>query len=126
VKTEPRDAKAIADLFGTAPADASRPVPRGEFEAAGTHVEEDKRRIAYEQSTLKRDAANAILHIAEQPETKVKAQPVEVLLHETAEMLRGDPTTHDGTPATTKFERGDPTSLGDPTIAQANTAATTE
>ncbi len=124
------DAKAIADLFGTKPEPAKSttpkptPVPRGEFEAGGsqTDVEQDKRRIAYEQSTMKRDAASALLQIPEQPETAVKPQPVEVLLHETAEVLRGDPTTLES-PATTKFERGDPTSLGDPTIAQVNTAA---
>ncbi len=122
--SQPSEAKAIADLFGTAPKPEPT-VPRGEFEAAGlTDIEQDKRRIAYEQSTLKRDAANALLHIAEQPETKVKAQPVEVLLHETAEVLRSDPTSHDGSSSTTKFERGDPTSLGDPTIAQINHGAT--
>jgi predicted nucleic acid-binding Zn-ribbon protein len=111
--------RALADLFGA----ESQAVPRGEFEMpGGTEVEQDKRRIAYEQSTLKRDAANALLHIAEQPETMVKPQPVEVLLSETAEVLRGDPTMLDA-PSTTKFERGDPTSLGDPTIAQVNAAA---
>lgn len=110
------DPRAIADLFGT-------PVPRGEFEhSAGTDIERDKQRIAHEQSTMKRDAASALLSIAEQPETMVKPQPVEVLLHETAEVLRGDPTALEQ-PATTKFERGDPTNLGDPTIAQVNVAA---
>ncbi len=110
------DPRAIADLFGT-------PVPRGEFDHhAGTDLERDKLRIAHEQSTMKRDAASALLSIAEQPETTVKPQPVEVLLHETAEVLRGDPTTLEA-PATTRFERGDPTNLGDPTVAQFNVAA---
>jgi len=118
----PSDAsKAIADLFGNKP--APTPVPRGEFETApGTDVEPGKRRIAYEQSTMKRDPASALLQIAEGPETTVKPQPVEMLLHETAEVLRGDPTTLEPG-ATTKFERGDPTSLGDPTVAQINTSA---
>jgi len=100
-------------------------VPRGEFESASsgaaTEVEAEKLRIAYEQSTLKRDAANALLKIAEAPETVVKPQPVEVLLSETAEMLRSDPTKLES-PETNKFERGDPT-LGpnDPTIASTAT-----
>lgn len=115
----PPDANAIAELFGS-PA----PVPRGEFDTGkGTDVERDKLRIAHEQSTMKRDAASALLQIAEQPETKVKPQPVEVLLAETAEVLRGDPTLLES-PATTKFERGDPTNLGDPTVASINIAAT--
>lgn len=135
------DAKVLADLFGTPPAPppspspppppprprtASGPVPRGEFEAGGpmTDVERDKLRIAHEQSTMKRDAASALLSIPEQPETTVRPQPVEVLLRETAEVLRGDPTSLDA-PSTTRFERGDPTNLGDPTIAQLDIAAAT-
>lgn len=109
------DPKAIDDLFGT--------VPRGEFDHGNvTDIERDKLRIAHEQSTMKRDAASALLAIPEQPETTVRPQPVEVLLHETAEVLRGDPTTLEQ-PATVKFERGDPTNLGDPTVAQINIAA---
>ncbi len=111
------DPRAIADLFGT-------PVPRGEFEHdAGTNIEGDKQRIAHEQSTMKRDAASALLSIAEQPETTVKPQPIEVLLHETAEVLRGDPSTLEQ--ATVKFERGDPTNLGDPTVVSGSIAAST-
>src|SRR5262249_54573950 len=87
-------------------------VPRGEFEASGTLLDKSKLRIAYEQSTIKRDAANALLGVAEQPQTIVKETPVEVLLTETAEHMRGDPTSID--PATMRFERGDPT-RGDPT-----------
>src|SRR5690606_10561551 len=103
------------------PGEAKAAVPRGEFEAgdgSGTATEQQKLRIAYEQSTLKRDAASALLGLPARPATVVKAPPVEILLHETAEQLvRGDPTSLD-TPPTTKFERGDPTSLGgDPTIA---------
>ncbi|MBA2543346.1 MAG: hypothetical protein H0V17_27140 [Deltaproteobacteria bacterium] len=117
----------LADLFGREPPKevTPKPVPRGEFEAGGlgTEVEQDKRRIAYEQSTLKRDAASALLQIPEQPQTTVRPQPVEVLLNETAQtLLRGDPTALDS--QTSKFERGDPTNIGsDPTVAQTNLAA---
>jgi predicted nucleic acid-binding Zn-ribbon protein len=95
-------------------------VPVGEFDSTGnTDLEQDKLRIAYEQSTQKRDAANALLGVAEQPETIVKAPPVETLLNETAQqLLRGDETTIDVPDETVKFERGDPTlGPGDATIA---------
>ncbi|HEU0030226.1 MAG TPA: hypothetical protein VFQ53_06330 [Kofleriaceae bacterium] len=92
-------------------------VPLGEFDTQGTNIEQEKLRIAYEQATLKRDAANALLGLPEMPETVVRSPPVEVLLHETAhQLLRGDPTA--GSVETTRFERGDPTNgdLGDPTV----------
>jgi predicted nucleic acid-binding Zn-ribbon protein len=106
------------------------PVPRGEFEAGAATESTDKDkarlRVAYEQSTIKRDAASALLGLPEQPETVVKPQPVEVLLHETAEVIRADrAAVNDTSSPTTPFERGDPTSLGDPTIAQINVAAAT-
>lgn len=83
-------------------------VPVGEFDHGGTLLDKDKLRVAYEQSTIKRDAASALLGIAEQPETVVKAPPVEMLLVESAEQItRGDATSID--PQTAKFERGDPT-----------------
>lgn len=85
-------------------------VPRGEFEDASTAIEPDKLRIAHGQATIKRDAANALLGLPEQPLTQVKPTPVEVLLTESAEHLRDDPTSVD--PKTSKFERGDPTNLG--------------
>jgi hypothetical protein len=100
-------------------------VPLGEFDGGpGTVLEPDKLRIAYEQSTLKRDAASALLGIAEAPQTQVRPPPTSVLLEETAHnLLRGDPTE---SPSTTKFERGDPTALGssDPTVASLPTAST--
>ncbi len=107
--------------------DEPQPVPRGEFEpgGGGTMIERDKLRIAYEQSTIKRDAANALLGIPEQPQTVVKSPSVEVLLQETAEVLRNDPTKLEA-PETSKFERGDPTlGPGDPTIASMGTLAST-
>lgn len=87
-------------------------VPVGEFDHGGfigTEIEAEKLRVAFEQSTMKRDAANAILGLPEPPQTMVKATPVEVLLGETAEHLqRPDPTAADVS-STTRFERGDPT-----------------
>jgi prefoldin subunit 5 len=86
-------------------------VPVGEFDHGGTHLDKDKLRVAYEQSTMKRDAANALLGLPEQPQTVVKEPPVEILLGETAAQLtRGDATSID--PMTAKFERGDPTAIG--------------
>lgn len=83
-------------------------VPIGEFDHGGTLLDKDKLRIAYEQSTIKRDAASALLGLPEQPLTVVKEPPVEVLLNESAvQITRGDVTSID--PATAKFERGDPT-----------------
>ncbi len=95
------------------------PVPPNEFGSGATAVEHDKLRIAHGQATIKRDAAGALLGLPEQPLTVVAATPVEVLLRETAEMLRGDPTATDG--ATTRFERGDPTQSGLPDAAATHT-----
>ncbi|MBS1122094.1 MAG: hypothetical protein H6Q90_4322 [Deltaproteobacteria bacterium] len=84
-------------------------VPVGEFDQAGTEIEQDKLRISYEQSTHKRDPANAILGIAEPSETQVKSPSVQVLLEETAQhLLRRDPSGADSS-ETLPFERGDPT-----------------
>lgn len=93
-------------------------VPVGEFDDSATLLEKEKLQIAHQQSTIKRDAASALLGIAEPALTQVKAPPVEVLLHETAEKLRGDPTSVD--PSTSRFERGDPTNLGDNNSGEAN------
>ena len=85
-------------------------VPVGEFDHggfAGTEIEADKLRVQFEQSTMKRDAANAILGLPEPALTAVRATPVEVLLGETAAHLRGDPTLE--SPSTGRFERADPT-----------------
>ncbi|MGN6105596.1 MAG: hypothetical protein ACTHU0_10860 [Kofleriaceae bacterium] len=98
-------------------------VPIGEFGEAGqTVLEQDKLRISYEQATIKRDAASALLGLAEAPLTVVKAPPIEVLLGETAAQVgRGDPTSVD--PQTVKFERGDPTLAPDATEIHAPAAA---
>ncbi len=92
-------------------------VPIGEFDRGATGIEQAKLRIAYEQSTIKRDAASSLLGIAEQPLTVVKETPVEVLLRESAEHGRSDPTSTD--PQTARFERGDPTVTPDATTLEA-------
>ena len=99
-------------------------VPVGEFEDGGTLLEQDKLRIAYEQSTIKRDAAHALLGMPEQPLTVVRAPSVEILLGESAaQITRGDPTNID--PQTAKFERGDPTLGPDATSIEPPGAGTT-
>lgn len=98
-------------------------VPVGEFDIAHTMLEQEKLRIAYEQSTLKRDAANALLGMPDPAETVVKAPPVGVLLEETAQhLMRGDPTSIDS-PSTSKFERGDPTLGPDSTLPSVGSAS---
>ncbi len=99
-------------------ADSKLTVPVGEFDDSSTFLEKDKLQIAHAQSTIKRDAASALLGIAEPHLTQVKPPPVETLLTETAEALRGDATSVD--PSTARFERGDPTNLGDTNNAAAN------
>ncbi len=82
-------------------------VPVGEFDHGGTLLDKDKLRVAYEQSTIKRDAASTLLGLPEQPLTVVRAPSVEILLGESAaQITRGDST---GVEPTAKFERGDPT-----------------
>ena len=93
-------------------------VPVGEFDDSSTLLEKDKLQIAHSQATIKRDAASSLLGIAEPALTQVKAPPIEMLLAEDAEHLRGDPTSVD--PSTSRFERGDPTNLGDTNTAEAN------
>ena len=114
-----RDQAQIADA-----SDHGLTVPVGEFEGGGggTLLEPDKLRIAHSQATIKRDASNAILNVAEAPLTVVQETPVEVLLTESAEHGRGDPTAIDS--ATARFERGDPTNLGRPdaTLASLGTS----
>ncbi|MDQ3335337.1 MAG: hypothetical protein M4D80_09245 [Myxococcota bacterium] len=86
-------------------------VPVGEFDDGGTLLDKDKLRVAYEQSTIKRDAASALLGLPEQPLTVVGAPSVELLLGESAaQITRGDSQRGDATSIeTAKFERGDPT-----------------
>lgn len=115
--TVPRAAREVNDA-----SDNGLAVPVGEFEGGGggTLLEPDKLRIAHSQATIKRDASNALLGVAEAPLTVVKETPVEVLLTESAEHGRGDPTAIDS--ATQRFERGDPTNLGRPDATLASVA----
>ncbi|MEO6775340.1 MAG: hypothetical protein ABI467_20420 [Kofleriaceae bacterium] len=96
--------KAAANLTG--------PVPIGEFDS-GTHDPDDKLRVAFAHATQQQSIADAILGIPPQPPTVVHETPIGTLLDETAARIRiesGRPT-HD--PSTSRFERGDPTTVGD-------------
>jgi prefoldin subunit 5 len=86
-------------------------VPVGEFDHDQTILEQDKLRVAYTQATIKRDAAGALLGLAEPAPPAVK--PVELLIQISANTARGDSTSNDWSGASTRqYERGDPT-LGD-------------
>ena len=88
-------------------------VPVGEFDHDQTILEQDKLRVAYTQATIRRDAASALLGLAEPALTVVRPPAVEVLLEETAMHVRGDATLNDASGSSTgRFDRGDPT-LGD-------------
>lgn len=95
-------------------------VPVGEFDHGQTILEQDKRRVAYTQATIKRDAASALLGLAEPALTAVKPPPGELLIQIAAENVRGDATFNDFSGASTRrFERGDPAlgaERGDPTL----------
>ncbi len=110
-----------ADLAAARPGavDAARathmtgPVPVGEFDSGLHAIEDPKRRVAFAHATQQQSVADAILGIPPQPPTVVKETPIGVLLDETAARLRIDSSraTHD--PSTARFERGDPTTVGD-------------
>jgi prefoldin subunit 5 len=88
-------------------------VPVGEFDHGQTILEQDKLRVAYTQATIQRDAASALLGLAEPALTVVRPPAVEVFLEETAMHVRGDATFNDASGSSTgRFDRGDPT-LGD-------------
>lgn len=114
----PRASREEAQLVNDT-SDTGLAVPVGEFEDGATLLEKDKLKIAHSQATIKRDVSNSILNVAEAPLTVVKPTPVEVLLTESAEHGRGDPTSID--PQTVKFERGDPTNIGRPDATLAST-----
>ena len=88
------------------------PVPVGEFDS-GVHDPDDKLRVAFAHATQQQSIADAILGIPPQPATVVKETPIGVLLDETAARLQIDSSkaTHD--PSTSRFERGDPTTVGE-------------
>jgi len=95
--------KAAAQLTG--------PVPTGEFDS-GIYDPDGKLQVAFAHATQQQSIADAILGIPPQPATVVKETPIGVLLDETAARLQIDSSkpTHD--PSTSRFERGDPTTVG--------------
>ncbi|HMG24714.1 MAG TPA: hypothetical protein VK607_25430, partial [Kofleriaceae bacterium] len=95
---------------GAAAAEAEaqrRAVPVGEFDHTQTVLEQGKLRIAHAQSTIKRDAASALLGLAEPGPARMPS----------AEILFDDPTRQIGNASfndssassTSRFDRGDPT-----------------
>jgi prefoldin subunit 5 len=114
--TPPSPAPAGFDESG-----AGLAVPVGEFDHAETVFEQDKLHIAHAQATVVRDAASALLGIAEpltmaRPEaTDLRADPTAAEERDdpTATEVRADPTATDArdpsASSTGRFERGDPT-----------------
>jgi hypothetical protein len=96
----------------TAAANLTGPVPIGEFDS-GTHDPDGKFRVAFAHATQQQSIADAILGIPPQPPTVVQETPIGVLLDETAARIQIDSgrPTHD--PSTSRFERGDPTTVGE-------------
>ncbi|HMG56178.1 MAG TPA: hypothetical protein VK601_21915, partial [Kofleriaceae bacterium] len=97
-----------AAAAAAAEAEAQRlAVPVGEFDHTQTVLEQGKLRIAHAQSTIKRDAASALLGLAEPGPARMPS----------AEVLFDDPTRQIGNPSfndssassTSRFDRGDPT-----------------
>jgi hypothetical protein len=82
-------------------------VPVGEFEPGATVLEEDKLRIAHAQATIKRDAANALLGVAEPAPAKSKPLATSVVLQDIAR--RGTALRDASGSSTGRFERGDAT-----------------
>ena len=102
--------------FEPSAADPRFSVPVGEFDHGEMIVEQDKRRGAYAQATIKRDAASALLGAATPAPVAVRLPSSELRLDETAVQVRGDALFNDASGSSTgRFERGDPT-RGDPTI----------
>jgi hypothetical protein len=109
VEEQPAIAAAIA--AGDPDALGKLAVPVGEFDTGGATIDEEKLRIAFaQQRTVTHNSADALLGIPAPPKTVVKATSIDVLLGETAERLRADPTNIDT--KTSPFERGDPTNVG--------------
>jgi predicted nucleic acid-binding Zn-ribbon protein len=102
--------------FAPSAADPRFSVPVGEFEHGEMIAEQDKRRGAYAQATIKRDAASALAGVAGPAPAAVRLPSAELRLDETAVQLRGNALFNDASGSSTgRFERGDPT-RSDPTI----------
>ncbi|HEU4732848.1 MAG TPA: hypothetical protein VFT22_33365 [Kofleriaceae bacterium] len=83
-------------------------VPVGEFDHGQTILEQDKLRVAYTQATIKRDAASALLGLAEPAPPATRPSSLEIAA--SVERARGDGMFNDASGlATGVFERGDPT-----------------
>jgi hypothetical protein len=93
-------------------ANLTGPVPIGEFDSGG-HDPDDKLRVAFAHATQQQSIADAILGIPPQPPTVVKETPIGVLLDETAARLQIDSAKPNHDPSTSRFERGDPTTVGE-------------
>lgn len=124
----PQPARSAASDSDPPGPDPRLAVPVGEFDHVETVLEQHKRQIAHDQKTIVRDAASALLGLAE-PLTTREPTPVEVSRDDPTE-LRGDSTLpehnehkdtsggprhprHDSSASSTgRFERADPT-LGD-------------
>jgi hypothetical protein len=108
-RTEP--GKAAPPSTARTEPSGSLAVPVGEFEPGATVLEEDKLRIAHAQSTIKRDAANALLGVAEPAPAVSKPLATSVVLQDIARRAapalaaRGDTSGS----STGRFERGDDT-----------------
>lgn len=116
----------VPGAAASAAGDASRlPVPLGEFDRDQTILEQDKLRIAHAQATIKRDAAGALLGLADPAPARLPA--AEVLFDEPTRRS-GDAARHDSSSSSTvRFERGDPTfgdDRGDATALSGPAAAT--
>ena len=87
-------------------------VPVGEFDQDHEIVEQDNPRAAYAQATIKRDAASALLGLAEPARAVRQSPPAGVMAQATA--MRGDATDdapfHNSPVSSTgRFDHGDPT-----------------
>jgi hypothetical protein len=94
-------------------ANLTGPVPIGEFDSGNSNDPDDKLRVAFAHATQQQSIADAILGIPPQPATVVKETPIGVLLDETAARIRIDSAKPNHDPSTARFERGDPTTVGE-------------
>jgi prefoldin subunit 5 len=119
----------VEDASGSPDAAPRLAVPVGEFDHGQMIVEQDKLRVAYTQATIKRDAASALLGLAEPAPPAGKPPPAELLIQISAQNARGDATFNDFSGASTRrYEPGDPAlgePRGDPTLGDERGDATT-
>jgi predicted nucleic acid-binding Zn-ribbon protein len=98
------------------PAASRLAVPIGEFDHGQTILGQNQRRAAASQATIQRDAASAVLGLAEPAFAAPTPAMVEELPIDSAAQLREDATFNDTSgPSPGRIERDDPT-VGDPTV----------